>query len=134
VVTLRPSRKTGGHANRSDDLSDYVHRLLIGYIGLSLPFVLYQALLDSLVDLDLASRHRSSADSSKTTRNGSTIRSHESGIGPHLGLVQGRRNRDVRDLPPECDPAGYVTGAAVKDPSSARGGRSRRAPSVNLAN
>jgi hypothetical protein len=39
VVTLGPSRHTRGHANRPDDLSDYVHRQLIGYIGLSLPFM-----------------------------------------------------------------------------------------------
>jgi hypothetical protein len=43
LVTIGPAQKTGGgrHAKRPDDLSDYVHRQLIGYIGLSLPFVLY---------------------------------------------------------------------------------------------
>jgi hypothetical protein len=38
---LGPVRKTPAHANRPDDLSDYTHRQLIGYIGLALPFVLY---------------------------------------------------------------------------------------------
>ena len=41
MVTLGPARKTGGHPKRDDDLSDYVHRQLIGYIGFGLPFVLY---------------------------------------------------------------------------------------------
>jgi len=43
MVTIGPPKKPGGgkYAKREDDLSDYVHRQLIGYIGLSLPFVLY---------------------------------------------------------------------------------------------
>src|SRR5262245_44588513 len=43
MVTIGPALKPDGgkYAKRRDDLSDYVHRQLIGYIGLSLPFVLY---------------------------------------------------------------------------------------------
>src|SRR5262249_17860644 len=43
MVNIGPAHKTGGgkYAKRPDDLSDYLHRQLIGYIGLPLPFVLY---------------------------------------------------------------------------------------------
>ena len=40
MTTVVPPHKTR-HPKRDDDLSDYFHRQLIGYIGLSLPFVLY---------------------------------------------------------------------------------------------